>query len=161
MRVRVVRTSGRLAARSDAGPIEPRRDVAARPHAAPGMLGLSLDFIVHASRVIWPVERETVAHEPLAKVSAVNSASCDRAPVLIRRDRCAANRSAGNELVKIVCCLCAASVLKAIIATTKLGTFGSIDAPKTNARAMDLYSVAVDDARLAGEVGGKHRIGCR
>ena len=117
------------------------------------MLGLSLDFIVHASRVIWPVERETVADKPLAKVSAINRASCHGAPVLIQRDGCAADRSAGNETVKIVCCLRAASVLKAIIATTKLGAFGSIDAPKTNARAMDLYRIAVDNARLAGEIG--------
>ena len=125
------------------------------------MLGLSLDFIVHASRVIWPVERDTVANKPLAKVSAVNSASCDSAPVLIRRNRCAANRSAGNEYVKIVCCLGAASVLKAIFATTKLGALWSIDAPKTNARAIDLYGVAVDNARLAGEIGSQHGTGCR
>ena len=161
MRVRVVRTSGRLAARSDAGPIEPRRDVAARPHAAPGMLGLSLDLIVHASRIIWPVERETVADKPLAKVSAINRASCHGAPVLIQRDGCAADRSAGNETVKIVCCLRAASVSKAVFATTKLGAFGSIDAPKPNARAMDLYRVAVDNARLAGEIGGQHGTGCQ
>jgi len=84
MRIRVVRASGRLATRSDAGPIEPRRDVAAGPDAAPGMLGLSLDRVVHASGIIRPVECETVADEPLAKVSAVHSASCDGAPVLIQ-----------------------------------------------------------------------------
>ena len=54
MRVRVVRTCGGASACSDADPVQPRRDVAARPHAAPGMLGLSLHLIVHASGIIRP-----------------------------------------------------------------------------------------------------------
>jgi hypothetical protein len=41
--------------------------------------------------------------------------------------------------------------LKAIFATTELSAFGSIDAPEPNARAMDLYRVAADNARLAGK----------
>jgi hypothetical protein len=40
-------------------------------------------LIVHASGVIWPVECETVADEPLAQVSAVHTASCDGASVLV------------------------------------------------------------------------------
>jgi hypothetical protein len=52
-------------------------------------------------------------------------------------------------------------VLKAIFATTKLGIFGSIDAPEPNARAMDLYCVAVDNACLAGKVDSACRTTCR
>jgi hypothetical protein len=58
--------------------------VAARPHAAPGMLSLSLDFIVHAVGIIRPVECEPIAYQPLAKVSTGHTASCDGAPILIQ-----------------------------------------------------------------------------
>jgi len=73
MRIRVVRTSGWLAACSDADPVQPRGDVAARPHAAPGMLSLSLNSIIHAPGIIRPVERETVADEPLTQISVAHS----------------------------------------------------------------------------------------
>ena len=84
MRVRVIPTSGRSATGSDADAVQPRLNVAARPYAAPGKFGLMLNRAVHAFRVIRPIERETVADEPLAKVSAVHGASRDRAPVLIQ-----------------------------------------------------------------------------
>jgi hypothetical protein len=42
MGVRVIGTISWPSTGSDASPIQPRRDVGARPHAAPGMLGLSL-----------------------------------------------------------------------------------------------------------------------
>jgi hypothetical protein len=65
-----------------------------------------------------------------------------------------------DEYIEIVRCFRAASVLKAIFATTELSAFGSIDAPEPNARAMDLYRVAVDNARLAGQIGSQHGTGC-
>jgi len=67
---------------------------------------------------------------------------------------------ARDEHVEIVRGLRTASILKTILPTTKLAAFGSIDAPKPNARAVDLYRVAVDNARLAVEVGSQHGAGC-
>jgi hypothetical protein len=78
------------------------------------VLGLSLDLIVHAVGVIWPVERETVADKPLTKVSAVHGASRESAPVLIQRDWRAANRLTRDVGVKIIRCLRAASILEAV-----------------------------------------------
>jgi hypothetical protein len=66
MGIRVIRAISWVSTSSDADAVQPRSDVTARPNTAPGMLGLSLDFIVHAVRIVRPVERQTVADEPLA-----------------------------------------------------------------------------------------------
>ena len=49
MRICVVRTIGRAAARSDTDSIQPRLDIAARPHPSPGMLGFTLNRVVPPS----------------------------------------------------------------------------------------------------------------
>jgi hypothetical protein len=116
------------------------------------MLGFSLDFVVHAVGVIGPIERETVADKPLAEVSTAHGASRDCAPALIQRDGCAANRSASDEAVKIIRCLRAASILKAIFASAELCAFRRIDTPEPNTRAVNFQRVPIDDARLPKQV---------
>jgi hypothetical protein len=118
------------------------------------MLGFSLDFVVHAVGVIWPVEREAVADKPLAKVSAVHGASRDSAPVLIQRDWRTANRLTRDVGVKIIRCLRAASILEAIFASAKLRAFGRIDTPEPDTRAVYFQRVPIDDARLPKQVIG-------
>ena len=121
------------------------------------MLSFSLDLIVHAPGVIRPVEREAVADKPLAKVSAIHGASRDSAPVLIQRDRGAANRLATDEGIEIIRCLGAASILEAIFASAKLRAFGCIDTPEPNTRAVYFQGVPIDNASLPQQVVGQGR----
>jgi hypothetical protein len=44
--VRIIRAIGRTTARPNAYPVKPRLDVAACPHPAPSLLGLTLHIIV-------------------------------------------------------------------------------------------------------------------
>jgi hypothetical protein len=85
MRVRVIRTIRRAPTRPDAGAIEPRLHVTPRPHPAPGALRIALGRIISASRILRPIERETVAHKPFAEIGAANRTAPDGRPVLIQQ----------------------------------------------------------------------------
>src|SRR4029077_11860947 len=134
---------------SDAGPVQPGCHVAARPHAAPGMLSLSLDLVVHAMGIIRPIERQTISYQPLAEVSAVHSAGCDswssEMGVQLTGPR-AMKASRSFAFFR------AASILQTIFAPAELCAFGRIDTPQPNACAMNFYCVAIDHTGLAGEV---------
>jgi hypothetical protein len=60
------------------------------PYAAPGVLGFTLDVAILPSRILWPVQREAIADQPLAKVNITDRACRHRSPVLVQRDRDAA-----------------------------------------------------------------------
>ena len=48
--------------------VQPGLCVAASRNATPSLLGLLLHSAVFARGVLWPVERETVADEPVAEI---------------------------------------------------------------------------------------------
>jgi hypothetical protein len=100
MRVRVVRTAGRLSVCTDAGTIEPWLDVTALPDSLTRAFGFALSRVILALRVLRPIQRKAVTHEPLAEIRAVDRTCCDRAPVLIEIERHAVHRAHGNEGIK-------------------------------------------------------------
>ena len=72
MRICVIRTIFWVAARSDADSIQPWLDVAARPKASPSLLRITLNITVPAARILRPVQREAIAHEPSAQIDTTN-----------------------------------------------------------------------------------------
>jgi hypothetical protein len=77
----------------DAGPEQPRLNIPANPYPAPRVLGIALRPIVLALGILGPIERESVAHQPIGKVNAVDRTHGDCAPVLIKANRNAIDRS--------------------------------------------------------------------
>jgi hypothetical protein len=144
VRVRVVRAIRWASVRPDAGSIKPRLEVAPRPHAPPGMIGIALGTVVLPSRISRPIQRETVARKPFAEIDTTDGARRHRSPVLIQRDGGATHRPSGNESIEIVRRLGAAAILQAVLASAELTAFGRVDAPKKNARAMDFERATVN-----------------
>jgi hypothetical protein len=133
---------------SDADSIQPRLDVAARPHAPTCVLGIALDRVEFSLRIFRPVNCETVAHQPFAEIGAVHQTRRHGSPVLVKGDRDAAHRPSGNEGIEIVRRLRSAAILQAVIAPTELTAFRSVDAPQPDACTVYFQDVAVDDAGL-------------
>lgn len=65
MSIGIIRAARWSAARADADPVQPRLDVAALPHSAPGSLSIPLRRIVSALRIFRPVQGEAIPHQPL------------------------------------------------------------------------------------------------
>ena len=66
--------------------------------------------------------------------------------------RASMNQPSRNEGVKLVRCLCAASVLQALIVATELRRFGCVDSPQANARPVNCERIAINDAGLPGQI---------
>ena len=87
MRVGVVRTGRRLSVRTDAGAIEPRLDVAAFPDSLAGAFGVALSAAISTLRVLRPIQREALAHKPIAKIDATDRTARDGAAILVEVER--------------------------------------------------------------------------
>jgi hypothetical protein len=94
MRARVIRTTARRPARSNADPIEPRLHVNAFPHSAPGQLGGALIGAVLALGILRPVQRETVLDQPFPEIGTADRTGRHRSAVAVSADRDAAYRPA-------------------------------------------------------------------
>jgi hypothetical protein len=115
MCVRIIRTVGRGAARPDAHAEQPWLHVAACPHAAARTIGIALCSRIPSFRILRPIQRETIANEPFAEVSAADRADRYAPPVLILGYGCTLDRSPRDEGVEIIGC---------IRATDRAGTRG-------------------------------------
>ena len=101
---------------------------------------------------------KAIAYKPFAEVGAVHRTR-RRSPVLVQRYRDAAYRSARNGRVEIVRSLRPAAILQAVLAPAKLAAFQRINSPETNARAVNLQRIAVDDTGVAGQIVGSGGVG--
>jgi hypothetical protein len=135
--------------------VQPRLDVAARPHTTAGVLCFALDRFEFSLGTLWPVNCVAVADQPFAEIDIANRTRRHGAPVLVQRDRNAGHGLLGNEGVKIVRCLRPAAILQAVLATTKLTAFRGVDAPQPNACPVNFQGVAIDYACLTREVVGR------
>jgi len=115
MQARIIRAVTRPSALPDARAKQPRLNVAACPHASPGMLCIALRLIIFALWVLRPIQREPVAYQPIRKVNAINRTYRNRAPVLVHVHGRAINRPSSYEGVKVVRCLGPAPILQAVI----------------------------------------------
>src|SRR5712671_5915253 len=102
MTTSIVRAIPRATVRPNASSIQPRLNIAARPHTAPGMFGVALRRAVLALRILRPVECQSTTNQPVPEIDAVNQTRCDGPPVLIQRDRGARDWALGDEGVEIV-----------------------------------------------------------
>jgi hypothetical protein len=125
MGIRVIRAIRLPSVRPDAGPIQPRLDVAARPYPAPCVLRIALGRSVLTFGILRPVERKSTADQPFPKIDAVDRTRRDCPPVLIARDRDTVHRAFCDEGVEIVRGLRAAAILQAILAAAELRASGA------------------------------------
>jgi hypothetical protein len=116
------------------------------------MISLPLRPIIFAFRVLRPIQRETVAYEPISEVHTINRTGRNGPTILIEIYWRAIDRSRCNESVKFIRLLCAASILKTIVSPAKLTAFRSINPPETNARSVQFERVAVNHRRLTDQV---------
>jgi hypothetical protein len=119
------------------------------------VLGLTLDRVELSFRILRPIYRKSVAYKPFGEVSLTDRTRCDRAPILIQRDRAAAHGPSGNEGVEIVRGLRSAPILQAVFSPAKLAALWSVDAPQPYSRPVNFQGVAVDDAGLPGQIAGR------
>jgi hypothetical protein len=116
---------------------------------------------VIALRIFWPVVRVAVAHQPISKVDTGDRADCDGPLLLVAINFGALDGAMGNESVKVVRGFLPATIVLANFVPAKLIGLERINAPQANGRPVDFQRVAVDDARLPGEVIGRRRQGRR
>src|SRR5262249_12482787 len=64
-------------------------------------------------------------------------------------------RTPGNECVKVVCGLRAATILQTVLAPTELATLRRVDTPKPNTDSMNFQGIAINDAGLTNEIIGQ------
>jgi hypothetical protein len=152
MRGRIVRAVCGISVGANTGPVEPRFNVAAFPNAAAGMLRASLSCIISPLGKLRPVERKAAADKPFAEIGAAGRTRRDRSSVLIQVHRHAVDRTLGNEGVKIIRGLSAATILQTVVAAAQLGALRCVDPPKPDPRAVNLQCVAVDGAGLPNQV---------
>ena len=136
MSIPIIRAIGWLTTGANADPVKPRLDVAAFPHSAPSLLSFALNRVVSSMRVLRPIHRQAIPHEPFAKIGTADSARRYCAPVAVEIDWIAAHRPPRDECIEVVGCLRAAAVGIAVFAPTELRTLGRIDAPQPNAPAV-------------------------
>ena len=105
------------------------------------MLGLMLDRVELSFRILRPIYRNSVAYKPFGEVSLTDRTRCDRAPILIQRDRTAAHGPSGNEGVEIVRGLRSAPILQAVFSPAKLAALWSVDAPQPYSRPVNFQGV--------------------
>jgi hypothetical protein len=115
------------------------------------MLGIALSFAVLTLRVLRPIQRESIANQPLRNVIASNRTYRNCSPVLIQVHGQAIDWPLAEERVQVIRGLGPASILNAIIATAKLVALRCVNAPQANARPVNFERVAVDDAGLPRE----------
>jgi len=90
--------------------------------------------------------------QAVAEVCATDRTGCDRAAILVEAKRYAVDGAAGDESIKIVRGLRAATILQAVFAAAELTALRSIDTPKPDARSMYFKRIAVDNAGLSNEI---------
>jgi hypothetical protein len=105
-----------------------------------------------------PVQGETIAHEPIAKVSAADRACRHGATVSVQRDWQTVYQPPCNEGIQIVRRLGTAPILQAVLAATKLAAFWRIDPPQADPGPMDFQRIAIDDAGLPRKITGKRNL---
>ena len=155
MRVRIVGTVARPSAASYARAEQPRLNVAAFPYSPPAMLSVTLRPIVPALGILRPIECEAVVSSQSARSTPstdVNRTEGNCAPVLVKADRHAIDRSFSQERVQVIRGLGPTSILNAVLAPAKLIALRRINAPKANAGPVNLERVAVNDACLPAEI---------
>ena len=155
MRVGVIRTCGRLSICTDAGAIEPWFDVATFPDSPASALGITLSFAISALRVLRPVQRQASAYEPFSEIGAADRTGRDRTTIWVEAVGQAVNRTPGNERIKVVCRLRAATILQTVLTAAQLTAFRRVDTPKPNADSMNFQGVAINDAGLTNKIIGQ------
>jgi len=79
----------------------------------------------------------SVAHQPLSKINTTDCTGRHGALVLIQRNRNAAHRAPVNKGIEIIGSLRSAAILQAVITTAELRALRRVDAPQSNARAVN------------------------
>lgn len=111
----VVRAISRSTTSPNAPPVQPRLDVAARPHSAIGLLGILLRCAIPAARILRPIQRKTVPRQPFPKIGIADLTRRNRPAVAVEADWQAGHRPSRDEGVEIVRGLRAAAVLQAVV----------------------------------------------
>jgi hypothetical protein len=87
---------------------------------------------VSAFRILRPIERKPISHQPFPKIDSIHGTGSNRAAVLILGERRAKHRSARNEGVESVGGLRTAMVHSTIFSPAKLRALRRVDTPKAN-----------------------------
>src|SRR5262249_45228093 len=125
------------------------------PDSPAGALGITLSFAISALRVLRPVQRQPLAHKPFAEIGAADRTGRNRAAVWVEAAGRAVDRTPGNECIKVVCGLCATTVLQTVLAAAELAAFWRVDTPEPNADSMNFQRVAINDAGLTNKIIGQ------